>query len=170
MSRTAFYNVVSAAESFHRLRFPNEVTSQKEFDQFIQGLIEAVPEEHREWLGMQLQYSNEPRLRRRLRSLARYASPVFTSVCGKRDRWVTVVVEVRNRMTHHDKDRQITFKDGDLYFLAESVFLLVMLCLLRECGVNGGVLAGVGDSMSVQFLRLKLAEIIPRLYPQVVRR
>ncbi len=165
-----FYNVVSAAESFHRLRFPNEVTSQKEFDQFIQGLIEAVPEEHREWLGMQLQYSNEPRLRRRLRSLARYASPVFTSVCGKRDRWVTVVVEVRNRMTHHDKDRQITFKDGDLYFLAESVFLLVMLCLLRECGVNGGVLAGVGDSMSVQFLRLKLAEIIPRLYPQVVRR
>lgn len=165
-----FYNMVSAAESFHRLRFPNEVRSQKDFDRFIQGLIEAVPEEHREWLGMQLQYSNEPRLRRRLRGLARYAGPVFTSVCGKRDRWITAVVEVRNRLTHHDKDRQITFKEGDLYFLAESVYLLVMLCLLRECGVNEGVLAGVEDSMSMQFLRLKLAEIIPRLYPQVVKR
>jgi ApeA N-terminal domain 1 len=165
-----FYNMVSAAESFHRLRFPNEVRSQKDFDQFIQELIEAVPEKHREWLGMQLQYSNEPRLRRRLRGLARYAGPVFTSVCGKRDRWITVIVEARNRMTHHDKERQIAFKEGDLYFLAESVYLLVMLCLLRECGVNEDVLADVGDSMSVRFLHRNLAEIIPRLYPQVMRR
>jgi hypothetical protein len=73
-------------------------------------------------------------------------------------------------MTHHDKERQIAFKEGDLYFLAESVYLLVMLCLLRECGVNEDVLAEIGDSMSVQFLRRKSAEIIPRLYPQVVRR
>jgi hypothetical protein len=162
-----FHNVVSAAESFHRLRFPEGLMPEADFQALISELVAAVPEQHREWLGRQLQYSNEPRLRKRLSQLARYAGPVFTSVCGKRDRWITLVVEVRNRLTHHDENRPVSFEDGDLYFLAESVYMLVMLCLFRECGVADDVIVGVGDSMGMQLLRRKLAGIIPRLRTQV---
>jgi hypothetical protein len=164
-----FHNVVSAAESFHRLWRPGGLMPEEEFQAFIDGLVEAVSEEHREWLAGQLQYSNEPRLRKRLSQLARYAGPVFTSIVGKRDRWITLVVALRNRLTHHDKDRPINFEDGDLYFLAESVYMLVMLCLFRECGVADDVIADVGDSMSAQFLRQKLAGVVPRLLTQVAR-
>jgi len=162
-----FHNVVSAAESFHRLWRPMGLMPEEEFQAFIDGLVEEVPEEHREWLSGQLQYSNEPRLRKRLSQLARYAGPAFTSVVGKRDRWITLVVAVRNRLTHHDKDRPITFEDGDLYFLAESVYMLVMLCLFRECGVSDNVISGIGDSMNIQFLRRKLARIVPRLLAEI---
>jgi hypothetical protein len=165
-----FLNVVSAAESFHRLRFSNELMRGEDFQTFVDELVEAVPEQHREWLAGQLQFSNEPRLRRRLKELARYAGPAFTSVCGRRDRWISLAVEVRNRLTHYDKDRQITFEDGDLYFVAESVYLLVMLCLFRECGVATDVLGRVGDSMNMQFLRQRLVEVMPRLHAQVARK
>jgi hypothetical protein len=164
-----FLNVVSSAESFHRLQFSNELMQGTEFQEFIAGLVEAVPEEHREWLAKQLQYSNEPRLRRRLTELAKYAGPAFTSVCGRRGRWITLAVEVRNRLTHYDKDRQISFEDGDLYFLAESVYLLVLLCLFRECGVATDVLSRAGDNMSMQFLRQRLAEVMPRLHAQAAK-
>jgi len=165
-----FHNVVSAAESFHRLRFPKGLMPEADFQTFVDELVAAVPEEHREWLGRQLQFSNEPRLRKRLSQLARFAGPVFTSVVGKRDRWITLVVTIRNRLTHHDRDRPITFEDGDLYFLAESVYTLVMLCLFRECGVADDVISGIGDSMNMQFLRRKLAGIVPRLQTQVAGR
>jgi hypothetical protein len=165
-----FHNVVSAAESFHRLRFPKGLMPEADFQTFVDELVEAVPEEHREWLGRQLQFSNEPRLRKRLSQLARFAGPVFTSVVGKRDRWLTLVVTIRNRLTHHDKDRPITFEDGDLYFLAESVYTLVMLCLFRQCGVADDVISGIGDSMNMQFLRQKLAGIVPRLQAQAAGR
>jgi ApeA N-terminal domain 1 len=165
-----FLNVVSAAESFHRLRFSNELMPEPDFQAFIDKLIERVPGEHREWLSRQLQFSNEPRLRRRLRELARYAGPAFTSVCGKRDRWITLAVEVRNRLTHYDKDRRLVFEEGDLYFLAESVYVLVMLCLFRECGVAADVLSSVREGMNMQFLRQRLVGVVPRLSAQVVRR
>jgi ApeA N-terminal domain 1 len=162
-----FHNVVSAAESFHRLRFANEVMAQEDFEEFLQELIEAVPEQHRDWLGTQLQYSNEPRLRRRLKELTESVSEAFYTVCGNPDEWVTVVVESRNRLIHHDKDREIVFERGDLYFIAESVFVLVMLCLFRECEVNNATLAAIKSTGGIQFLRGKLGEIIPRLHAQI---
>lgn len=162
-----FHNVMSAAETFHRMRFPNEARPAQEFREFRRGLIKAVPAEHRNWLGNQLQYSNEPRLKRRLAEMADYAGEAFAAVYDDTDTWVAVAAASRNRLIHHDEEQEIKFQPGDLHFLAESIFSLVMLCLFRECEVRGSVLAGIGDSGSVQFLRGKLNEIVPRIHAQV---
>jgi hypothetical protein len=164
-----FHNVISAAETFHRLRFPNEVMPQQEFKEFRRMLIRSVPKEHRNWLGNQLQYSNEPRLRERIMEMADYVREAFTAVSGDPETWVRVVVESRNRLIHHEEDRAVEFKPGDLHFLAESIFLLVMLCLFRECGVDGEILMRASDSGSMQFLREKLVEVIPRLDEAIQR-
>jgi hypothetical protein len=164
-----FQNVISAAETFHRLRFSNEIMPIEEFKRFRRELIRAVPKEHRSWLGNQLQYSNEPRLKHRLDEMVQHAGEGFAALQVETDQWVTVVAESRNRLTHIDEEQAIEFKSGDLYFLAESVFILVMLCLFRECEVSDDVLAAIGESGSIQFLRGKMTEIIPRLYAQVVR-
>jgi hypothetical protein len=165
-----FHNVISAAETFHRLRFSNEVMSKQEFKRFCRRLIRAVPKDDRNWLGNQLQYSNEPRLRHRLEEMATFAGEAFATVHPDADTWVTVVAESRNRLIHHDEEQSIDFQPGDLYFLTESVFTLVMICLFRECAVPDTTLAAVGNSGNIRFLRGKLAEIIPRLFAQVGRR
>jgi hypothetical protein len=165
-----FNNVISAAESFHRLRFSNEIRPKDEFKLFVRALTRAVPQEHRNWLGNQLQYSNEPRLRNRLSEMAAYVGEGFAALSDDADAWATVVTESRNRLTHHDKDRAINFESGDLYFLTESVFALVMLCLFRECEMDDKALAAIAESGNMRFLRGKLAETIPRLHEQVAKK
>jgi len=162
-----FNNVIQAAESFHRLRFSNEVRPQAEFDQFAQELVDAVPEEHQKWLGKQLQYTNEPRLWQRLNEMTKHAGAAFSALYEKPGIWVQVAANSRNRLTHHDKDQPVEFRPGDLYFIAESIFLLVMLCLFRECGMDDTALAAIAESASAQFLRDKLAELVPRLHEQM---
>jgi len=165
-----FNNVISAAESFHRLRFSNELQPKDEYKQFVRDLVKAVPREHRNWLSNQLQYSNEPRLKKRLSEMAAYAGEAFAVLYDQADAWVTVVTESRNRLTHHDSEREIKFEAGDLYFLTESVFALVMLCLFRECEIDDKALAAIAGSSSIQFLKAKLAGIVPRIYEQVKRK
>jgi hypothetical protein len=165
-----FNNVISAAESFHRIRFLNEIRPKDEYKQFVRELIKAVPTEHRNWLGNQLQYSNEPRLRRRLGEMTTYAGEAFAALYGDPDAWATVVTESRNRLTHHDEERAINFQPGDLVFLTESVFTLVMLCLFRECAMDDKALTAIAESDSIRFLRGKLTQIVPRLLEQVQRK
>jgi hypothetical protein len=81
-----------------------------------------------------------------------YAGEAFSALGVEPDLWVAVVAQSRNRLTHHDKRRVIKFEPGDAYFLAESVFVLVMLCLLRECEVDAKTLANVRENPNMQFL------------------
>lgn len=165
-----FNNVISAAESFSRLRFSNEIQPKEEYKAFVRELVQVVPKEHRGWLNNQLQFSNEPRLKKRLSEMAIYAAEAFTAVYDAPDAWVAVVTESRNRLTHYDEERTIDFKSGDLHFLTESIFTLVMLCLFRECEMDGKALAAIAEAASTRFLQDKLTEIIPRLHEQVKRK
>ena len=164
-----FNNVISAAESFHRLRFPNEVMPEEKYKQYVDEILNDVRKSRQRWLKYKLRYANEPRLWDRLDGLAQHAGSAFVALCDDPKSWTTVVTESRNRLTHHDKERAINFQSGDLYFLTESVFALVMLCLLRECRVSEETLAAIGASGSMRFLHGKLTEIIPRLHAQVAR-
>ncbi len=166
-----FNNVISAAETFHRLRFSNEVMPQEEFKQFRRQLIKAVPAEHRNWLGNQLQYSNEPRLRNRLDEMVAHSGQAFANLYSDGKKWAAVITGARNRLTHHDEERKVVFQPGDLVFLTESVFALVMLCLFRECEMDHASLAAaISENGSMRFLQGKLAEIVPRLHEQIEQR
>jgi ApeA N-terminal domain 1 len=167
-AQNRFYNVISAAESFHRLRFSNEVMPQVKFDQRLDEMISQVEKKSRQnWLRMKLRYANEPSLASRLKEMVDYAGSAFAALCADPGSWVTVVTESRNRLTHHDKERKIEFASGDLYFLAESIFMLVMLCLFRECEVAAETLEALGETDGIQFLKSKLDDITTRLNEQV---
>ncbi len=167
-AQNRFSNVISAAESFHRLRFVNETMPQAKFDQRLDEMISQVGKKSRQnWLRMKLRYANEPSLADRLKEMIGYAGSAFATLCTDPESWATVVTESRNRLTHHDKERQIEFASGDLYFLAESIFMLVMLCLFRECEVAAETLEAIGETAGVQFLKSKLDEITARLNEQV---
>jgi len=163
-----FGNVISAAETFHRLRFPNEVMPGEKFTQRLQEILAEISKSsRRSWVKGKLKHSNEPRLADRLKEMVGHVNAAFAQVYADADAWITVVVESRNRLTHHDEERKLNFEPGDLHFLAESVFTLVMLNLLRECDMGDAALMAIGDSPSTQFLQSKLSEITPRLHKQI---
>jgi ApeA N-terminal domain 1 len=94
-----FNNVISAAETFHRARFLNQVRPKAEFRRFCRELVAAVPQESQEWLRAQIQHANEPRLRDRLTEMAAYAGDAFAAVYDEPEPWVRVVTEIDLRIT-----------------------------------------------------------------------
>ncbi len=73
--------------------------------------------------------------KRTLKGLVALAGPPFQSMVEDVNRWATRVVQTRNEHVVHrglSKD-----PDGEsLYWLTGSVYVLVVLCLLRECEVQ----------------------------------
>jgi len=138
-------NVALAAESLHRIRFPNEVLPPDEHAALVARLLSAVPEGDREWLEKRLEYSNEPRLRKRLRDLADFAGPAFADLVGNTRQWSFVVAKVRNALTRYQGAEPRL--DG-LFYLSESVYLLVALCLMRLAGANEALLRAAAANLS----------------------
>jgi hypothetical protein len=157
-------NSVGAAETLDRLRFDNFLTPPIEYKAFKKKLVKYVPSEHRDWLHRQLEYSNEPRLKQRLARLATHAGDPFPIIVGGDvDSWVEVVSKARNRLAHYDEEQESPFSAGDLYYLSESLLILVMLCLFVESGVPQEYLNGIAENQRVLFLRRRLAQVVPRL-------
>lgn len=92
----AFANAISAAETFHRMRFENEIVPTPEFKSRKRKMGKAVKKalgpKARDWLNQQLAFSNEPRLRKRLVDVANYAGPNLSDLVGDVDTCITVAV------------------------------------------------------------------------------
>lgn len=96
-----FANVISAAETFHRIRFPNEVLPAAEFKsnkrRIAKAAKTALGTSARDWVNSQLEHSNEPRLRQRLTIVAGYCGQSFAEFVGDVALWTSIVTLLRNR-------------------------------------------------------------------------
>jgi ApeA N-terminal domain 1 len=168
-----YQNVISAAETFHRMRFPNYVMPATDFKAYRRKLVKvvglAVGKKAAEWLMNQLLFSNEPRLRQRLEVLAEYAGAGFAAIVGDVQSWSAIAVTLRNRLTHHDAGRNIRGTPEDLPFLTDSIYLLVMMCLLRECIVPEEVLENIQNSERIKFLKINVADTVDRYREHIHR-
>ncbi|MGQ4423719.1 HEPN domain-containing protein [Streptomyces violaceoruber] len=154
-----FLNSVSAAETLHRLEFPNEVKPAGEYKSFRKMLVRYVPKKYRGWLSQQLAYSNEPRLRHRLRELASHGEIAAVLGCDPED-WASAVTNARNRMIHHDEEKGSAASSTELYWLSESLRLAVLLSLMRFCEFKEGVLQDMAAHDSVKFVAERVHEVL----------
>ncbi|MFF5424743.1 MULTISPECIES: HEPN domain-containing protein [unclassified Streptomyces] len=154
-----FFNAVSAAETLHRMEFPNEVRPAAEYKAFKRLLAGYVPEEHQRWLMDQLAYSNEPRLRQRLIDLAEFSGLADVIGCDA-ELWAKAVTNARNRMVHHDEKRGRGAKSSELYWLSESLKILTLLCLARFCEFQDGCKDILSENDSVAFMAEQVAQIV----------
>ena len=131
-------NAVFAAESFDRARFVNRVQPKPIFRKRRDRILDACPDD-RDWLRDILQYANEPRLLDRLLRLASHAGSRFDNLVQDVDGWAQLVKKTRNRLVHSQAGDDSP-EGLDLFLLSESVYFLVVLCLLKECGIDEVVL------------------------------
>jgi hypothetical protein len=150
-----FLNVSFAAEAYHRSSNGGLHMPMEEFDALYKAIEAAVPVEHRGWLSEKLTHANQPTLGKRLKALAGWSKPATRTLIADKHDWAYVVAQVRNELTHLDADRT-QFNGGDLYWLAESVFAVVRICLLLDCGLNPNTVESLSETESMTWARRKI--------------
>ncbi|MFJ6389089.1 HEPN domain-containing protein [Streptomyces sp. NPDC091972] len=154
-----FFNAVSSAETLHRMEFPNHVMPTADYKEFRDLLVGYVPEEHRRWLKEQLAFSNEPRLRGRIKELAEFCGLPAVLECDA-DQWARAVTNTRNRMVHHDDRKGPRASNAQFYWMSESLQLLVLLCLAKFCKFQDGYLAKIKASDTVDLIARRVRELL----------
>ena len=173
-----FLNLVHGAESFHRYRFPGPVIPHELFEPIRKKMIAVVPKSMREVVAPRLKYANEPFLGRRLAELVDLAGPSGRQAVGEGVAWGRVVSGVRNKLTHSEERPSPpggesiladSISGGDVHFLTESIYIVLVLCLISECGAPEEALQRCLRAPSVEFVVSRLPEIIERIGPTLRR-
>jgi hypothetical protein len=133
-----FLSLVQVAESYHRLRVKRNELDPDQHGARVKEILATCPDSHRSWLEDQLRFSNELRLRRRLREL--FMSSRLTERIAPDWKDVTQwTVETRNGIVHGDKDVRPSGEGRfGLFRLMAILSLVIQECLLRELGVGEG--------------------------------
>ncbi|MFJ3085332.1 HEPN domain-containing protein [Streptomyces sp. NPDC086838] len=154
-----FFNRVSAAETLHRMEFSNELRPAEEYKNFRRMLVRHVPKKYKSWLSQQIVYSNEPRLRDRLGELAEFVNMSDLLGCDAR-RWAKAVTDARNRMVHHDKGKGEGASTTELFWLGESLKIVVLAALAKFSNFAESAQRELSEADDVRFLAERLREIV----------
>ena len=161
-----FLNVTFAAEAFHRTTYGGQYMDEEIFNGLLDVYLTNTPQEHHEWLLGRIAHGNEFPLAKRLQQLATRAGAATGPLIGRKGRWVDTVAKVRNELTHLGTDSR-EFVGADLVFLAESVYAVVRICILIECGVSPATLAAKADSQAMTWYRERLKGAIATVRDQL---
>jgi len=132
-----FLSLAQAMESYHRRVFNNRETADEEHAERIKCIIEATREKYRDWLIRKLEHSNEPTLRKRLTETCDKFSEIVDSFIPDRAVFINKVVATRHYLTHYDPRRRPSAADrSEMYYLTETLKILVEVCLLGELGMD----------------------------------
>jgi hypothetical protein len=157
-----FLNILHAAESFHRTMQGGARMANEVFEGLLESYVKATPDELQKWITGKLKFGNEPSLTSRLRQLAARSGGATRDLIGDRDRWSYVLSCVRNELTHLGAGSR-GFSGGDLFFLSESVYAVVRICMLLESGVSITVLSEKVKSSEMMWYRGRLQASIDRV-------
>ncbi len=90
-----------------------------------------------------------------LRDIARDIKDLFEPLVGDIDTWSSEVVQVRKKYVVHPGLRG-NIRGQQLYLLSESIYILVVLTILRECGVSIGSLNNIQKHDHYKWLAAQL--------------
>jgi ApeA N-terminal domain 1 len=126
------------AEGFHRATFSETHSKVDLKSKEVKAWLETFPEHERTMVQSRLNtYLNEPSLGDRLTGLINKAGPAFGVVSSKPTNWAKLVKDMRNSLTHlkaedppGSKPPKVDISSSQLAVLAESISLLVSICML----------------------------------------
>jgi hypothetical protein len=156
-----FMNITYAAEAFHRITRGGTCLDPDEFKDLMAAYLQVTPEEHKAWFLSRMKHGNDLALPKRLRELASNSRKVTRPLIGREGRWAQTIAQVRNELTHLGES-PIKLKGSDLYFLSESVYAVLRICMLLESGVPEASLAAKSSSTAITWHARRVQEAIDR--------
>ena len=131
-----FLSLAQGIETFHRRTSDETYMSGTEFNNIIETLVAACPEEKRRWLEDRLKYSNELSLRKRLKQILDPFGSLFGS-SRERKTLINRIVTTRNYLTHYDKNlKKEAYSGLHLWDVCLKMECLFQLRLLKEIGFS----------------------------------
>ena len=127
-----FLRLIQALEGYHRRRIGRTELPEKQHENRVQEILEAVPEKYRGWLGGKLRNSNEPNLQTRLSDICKRYKSVMNRISRNRS-WIETAVGIRNDLAHQKED-STQYEVAEILTVSERLKLLLDLCLLTEAG------------------------------------
>lgn len=94
-----------------------------------------------------------------LKLLALQAGKPFEALVGDTDAWRKKVIQARVNYVVHPGLQKVRAADG-LYPLSESLYFLVVMCLLRECGVPEETVDRVCQYQRFRILTRQLKDVL----------
>jgi len=132
-----FLSIVQAVESYHRRTMKNFDLPEDEHKKRIDAILNVTPHGHKEWLDNHLEYSNEPRLRKRLKELFKEVSDATGKFGKESESLVQKTLDTRNYLTHYDEKLRIKAAMGqELYMLTFHLKMLLETAFLKELGMD----------------------------------
>jgi hypothetical protein len=137
-----FLNMVQAVEAYHRRRLQDTVGLKKANSAQVMRILNLISDDmDKEWLRPRLDFSYEPSLRNRLKTLFEDHGDVIVVDLKENKKGLGIlinfIVEKRNYFTHYDPS--LEKKDVDIGKLIQCVDVLKMLLtvlLLKEMGLT----------------------------------
>lgn len=130
-------NAVTAAEALHRATFANTRTKVDFKNKHTKIWLGQFPANEQNLIRSRLNgYINEPSLGDRLSGLTRKAGVAFEELVPDISQWMKIVKETRNALTHQEGRPKVALTVVQMYWLAESVAILVQMCLMVDLGIK----------------------------------
>ena len=139
-----FLSRVQALESFHRTVYGNDAkyVSDSEYENILNSLKCAIPEGTNDNLKKKLvhtlKHGNQFSLRTRLKQLINFCwEECFENFTPKKSRFIQLVTDTRNYLTHLDDETKGEIADGiELYLLNERLKYLLFILFLNELDIQ----------------------------------
>jgi len=127
-----------ALESFHRRTSDETEVDTTTHEQRLREILESVPEEHRDWVRQELNFSNELSLRNRLNQLISEFPYVLQNFENDQRNFVRFIVDTRNYLTHYsNRTGRANIQDLErLHDICQRMELLIEANLLSRLGFN----------------------------------
>lgn len=127
---------IQAVETSHRNIFGGVMIPEDEHEKRMAAILASAPEEHKKWLKENLQFSNEPKLRKRLADLyERLPTEITERLMKDKKGIINDIVNTRNYYTHYDpslKGRVMDFKKT--FNAVQKLKVILISSVLNELG------------------------------------
>lgn len=133
-----FLLIAQAVEVYQDHRFEQKTAFPEDvYQDLMETVLTACPEEKKEWLTDALQYSNHATFRQQLRNLITQTNDILHPLLGEnsknRNKLAEVIYNTRNYLTHHTKELIPKTASGiELLYITRCLSLALQVCLMKE--------------------------------------
>ncbi len=136
-SEQKFLCCIQAVEAYHRRTTDNMELPPIEHEERLSKILKNTPQEYKDWLKDELEHSNEPSLRKRLKELLRENKSILKDYIADQKKFINKVIDTRNCFTHYTTEScNRAAKKEELHQITEQLKMMIEICFLSELGFS----------------------------------
>jgi hypothetical protein len=137
-----FLNLCHVLEAYHRIKSDETYIQTEKYEKLLNIIIQAVPQEHKEYMRQRLQYGNELTLRKRFKQIYDLLPLKIQERIGDRENFYNKIVDTRNYLTHYDKNiESLALSYGEMIKYETIMLITCKALLLLEAGISSEMIS-----------------------------